>query len=522
MSARDADEGLAWLAGELSAIRRELLPAGESRSLYLALDQGGMSSRAVLFDSLGREVATAHVPVNTNRTGDDRVEHDAAELLQSLRTATHDVCESPLAAGRPIIAAGLATQRSTICCWDRDDGTPLSPALSWQDRRNASWLHEHLGARSEWVRELTGLPLSPHYGASKMRWCLDELPAVRLALRDERLCAGPLASFLAQGLCSADEACADPANASRTLLFDPALLDWSPPLLEAFGIPAAVLPRCVGTNHDYGTIPVDATRRAPLLACSGDQSAAVFAFGPPTTTTAYVNAGTGAFVQRLLRDGASPAPRGLLKSVLYARTDDAAGALYCHEGTINGAYAALEWLGKRVGVDVKRALTTLPAALAGGDVPLLFMNGVGGLGAPYWLPDFQSEFLPVAGGTAMSAASATELQQIGAVVESIAFLIAVNVLAMHRAAPLQRLTITGGLAACDYLCEVLAAATQMTVERPAALEATSRGIAYLAAGQPQDWLPVPIEKSFASTGAHPVIDRFGQWRAAMSVRTGAE
>lgn len=517
MSARDGDDALAWLAGELSAIRRELLPRGGSRALYLALDQGGTSSRAVLFDSVGREVAAAHVPVNTRRTGEDRVEHDAAELLQSLRTAAHDVAESPLAAGRPIVAAGLATQRSTICCWDRNDGTPLSPALSWQDRRNAAWLVEQLGARSGWVRELTGLPLSPHYGASKMRWCLDELPAVRLALRDDRLCVGPLASFLVQGLCAADEACVDPANASRTLLFDPAVLDWSPPLLEAFGIPAAVLPRCVGTLHDFGTIPLDATRRVPLLACSGDQSAAVFGFGAPTTTTAYVNAGTGAFVQRVLRDGAGPAPRGLLKSVLYARTDDAVGALYCHEGTINGAYAALEWLGKRVGVDVKRSLKTLSASLAGGDVPLLFMNGIGGLGAPYWLPDFPSEFLAADGG---SVADASELQQIGAVVESIAFLIAINVIAMHHATPLQRLTITGGLAACDYLCEVLAEATQMTVARPAALEATSRGIAYLAAGQPQDWQPLPIEKSFAPTGEHPVLGRFDEWRAAMALRTG--
>jgi len=342
--------------------------------LYLALDQGGTSSRAVLFDAVGREVATAHVPIETRRLGDDRVEHDAAELLQSLRTAAHDVCESPLALGRPIVAAGLATQRSTICCWDRRDGTPLSPAISWQDRRNATWLREHLGARSGWVRELTGLPLSPHYGASKLRWCLDELPEVRLALRDERLCAGPLASFLAQGLCQADEARVDPANASRTQLFDPAVLDWSPPLLEAFGIPAAALPRCVGTDHHFGTLALDSTRRAPLQACSGDQSAAVFAFGPPATTTAFVNVGTGAFVQRLLRDDGCPTPRGLLKSVVYARTDDVTGVLHCHEGTVNGAYAALEWLGKRVAVDVKRTLRTLSASLADGDVPLLFME----------------------------------------------------------------------------------------------------------------------------------------------------
>ena len=164
---------------------------------------------------------------------------------------------------------------------------------------------------------------------------------------------------------------------------------------------------------------------------------------------------------------------------------------------------------------------TLSESLAGGDVPLLFMNGVGGLGAPFWLPDFQSEFLPVAGGTALSVDDATELQQVAAVVESIAFLIAVNVLAMQRAEPLQRLTITGGLAACDYLCEVLAEATQMTVERPAALEATARGIAYLAAGQPQDWQPVPIEKAFLPTGGHPARDRFDQWQVAMAMRAGA-
>ena len=208
--------------------------------------------------------------------------------------------------------------------------------------------------------------------------------------------------------------------------------------------------------------------------------------------------------------------------MLYARTDDNAGALYCHEGTINGAYAALEWLGKRVGVDVRRALKTLSASLAGGDVPLLFMNGIGGLGAPYWLPDFQSEFLAAAGGATPTVDDATELQQIGAVVESVAFLIAVNVLAMHRSTPLQRLTITGGLAACDYLCEVLAEVTQLPVARPALLEATSRGIAYLAAGQPSDWQAIPIDRSFAPTGQHPVLERFDQWRAAMAARTGAE
>jgi glycerol kinase len=519
MSTGGSDEALAWLSGELSAIRRELLPPRESNALYLALDQGGTSSRAVLFDALGREVASSHVPIATQRTAAGHVEHDPDELLQSLRDAARDACDSPLVAQRPVVAAGLATQRSTICCWDRTDGQALSPAVSWQDRRNAEWLTSRLGARAAWVRELTGLPLSPHYGASKLRWCLDELPAVRLALRDERLCAGPLASFLVQRLCGASEPTADPANASRTLLFDPAVLDWSEPLLEAFDIPRSILPRCVGTAHDFGLLALDSGRNVPLRACSGDQSAAIFAFGTPETTTAYVNVGTGAFVQRLVHDGSASPPPGLLKSVLYARTDEAAGASYCHEGTVNGGYAALEWLGSSIGLDVKRTLSTLSTALAGDGVPLLFMNGIGGLGAPFWLADFPSEFLPATPDVpASSVERATELQRAGAVVESIAFLVAVNVRAMHRSASLRRLVVTGGLAGCDYLCEVLAAVTGMKVERPELLEATARGIAYLAAGQPQDWLPVPIADTFEPTGGHPSTGRFEQWRAAMAVR----
>jgi glycerol kinase len=512
----EGDDELGWLRGELSAIRRELLPAEESRALTLALDQGGQSSRAVLFDAVGREVASAHVPIATRRDG-DRVEHDADELARSLLEAAHDASASPLAAGRPIVAAGLATQRSTVCCWDRVDGTALGPAISWQDRRHARWLEEHLGAQAGWIRELTGLPLSPHYGASKLRWCLDELPAVRLALRDERLALGPLASFLLHRLCRERPSVADPANAARTLLYDPALLDWSPALLEAFGVPRECLPRCVGTEHAFGTLALERARPTPLRACSGDQSAALFALGPPAVTTAYVNAGTGAFVQRVVADPGVAAPRGLLRSVVHATPDDALDATFCHEGTVNGGHAAIEWLRGRVGLDVTRALATLATHEPDERVSLLFMNGVGGLGAPYWRPDFPVEFV-AADGAAVDESTSDELERLAAVVDSIAFLLAVNLQAMRRAAPLQRVVITGGLAGCDYLCEVLADVTGLVVERPALREATARGIAYLAAGQPAQWQPVPVERRFTPRGRDAVVQRYERWRAAVERR----
>jgi glycerol kinase len=505
---------LAWLRGELSEIRRELLPPGEPDGLYLALDQGGSSSRAVLYDALGREVAAARVPVATQRPAAERVEHDPEELVQSLFTAARDACDSPLVGSRRVVAAGLATQRSTIVCWDRDTGAALSPALSWQDRRHARWLQQHLHDQAGWIRQLTGLPLSPHYGASKLRWCLDELAPVRLALRDERLAAGPLASFLLHRLCSERPVVVDPANASRTLLHDPATLDWAPSLLQAFGIPASVLPRCVGTQHEFGSLRLDG-RQVPLRACSGDQSAAIYAFGAPAATTAFVNVGTGAFVQRVLHGADTAAPRGLLHSVVRADTDSLAAVTYSHEGTVNGAGSAIDWLARQAGLDAARALGSLPGSHDAAPVRCLFMNGVGGLAAPYWQADFPVEFIDMPGA---GRAAIPELEQLAAVVESIAFLIAINLDLMQRSAPLHKIVITGGLAACDYLCRTLAEVTGMRVERPALHEATARGVAYLAAGQPREWQPVPVERMFAPTGDSACADRMQLWREAVEAR----
>ena len=127
---------------------QEQRPTADAGGLVLALDQGGHASRAVLFDAAGHDVAEAHAPVATRRDGPDRVEHDPDELVASLRVAAQDVCDSAAARGRDIVAAGLACQRSTVVCWDRMDGRALSPALSWQDRRDAGFL-EQLRPRAE-------------------------------------------------------------------------------------------------------------------------------------------------------------------------------------------------------------------------------------------------------------------------------------------------------------------------------------------------------------------------------------
>jgi glycerol kinase len=445
------------------------------RRAVLALDQGSHASRACLFDEHGALRAVASVDVTTQHPGEGRVEQNPAELLASLFTAAEQCLSA--APELQVEAVGLATQRSSILCCQRQSLTPLSAVLSWQDRRNAAWLTT-LASNEAQIRAITGLPLSAHYGASKMRWCLDQLPAAIAARQREQLCFAPLASWLAARL-GGGPLLSDPANAARTLLFDSARLDWSPELLQLFGVGAEELPRCANTDANFGELSVSSVR-VPLCAVSGDQSAVPFAFGMPDEHTAYINLGTGAFIQRpLSQRPLQSAP--LLGSVLAATQER---CLYSLEGTVNGAGSAVSWLMAERQLDQAALWTELEDLDDTLQLPV-FLNSIGGLGSPWWKPQVQSRF----------DGSGNALECFAAVLESVLFMLASNfrLLAM-LGPPLRQVLVSGGMSRSDWLCRRLAATLGVPVLRVSA-EATGRGIAALAAPELAAlWPQVPRER----------------------------
>ena len=442
-------------------VSTDAAPEVREGELVLALDQGGHASRAIVFDARGEVRARELVEVGERRAGADRVEQEPRELVRSLERAIEGAL-ARVAPGERVVRAGLATQRSSAVCWDRRGGRALTPVLSWQDRRAAAWLARFDG-RAEDVRARTGLRLSPHYGASKLRWCLDHVEAVREAAARDRLALGPVASFLAFRLCRERPLVADPANAQRTQLYSIAAFDWDPELCDLFGVPADALPRCVRTRETFGSIAAG-ERSIPLAVLTGDQSAAIFAGGEPRGDTAYVNLGTGAFVQRPI-DGAPPDVPRLLTS-LAARLGDRATSVV--EGTVNGAGSALAAFAQGLGEpgfenELGRALEEVRE-------PPLFLNGVSGLGAPYWMPAFRTRFV----------GEGDRLARLAAVGESIAFLIA-SILDEMRAAlgPPARIVASGGLSEVEPLCRRIADLARAPVERVEEREGTARGLATL-------------------------------------------
>ncbi|HEX4024374.1 MAG TPA: FGGY family carbohydrate kinase [Steroidobacteraceae bacterium] len=484
------------------------------RGAVLALDQGSHASRACVIDQDRSVLAEAQVPIRTVHGAAGEVEHDAEEIVASLRSAAGTAIAAAVAAaarsgqtGLTIAAAGLATQRSTLVCFDRHRGTALSAAISWQDRRNAAWLASfevHAGL----VRSLTGLPLSPHYGAGKMRWCLEHLPAVQQAHRLGALQIAPLAAYLAARL-TGQSARVDPANASRTLLWDSSTHDWSAPLLRLFGIESALLPPCSATRANYGTLRLGAPGvvesagvvksagamdNIALRAVTGDQSAIPFAFGAPDSRAIYINLGTGAFIQRpVLQRPANPAP--LLASVLAL---ERRRAWYCLEGTVNGAGSAAEAFAAQTRADpasLWRELEQLPATVG---LPI-YVNGIGGLGSPYWRAAQPSYFI----------GEGTLLERFAAVIESIVLLLAINFDCMRRwGGEPEHVLVSGGLSRSDWLCRRLAACLGVPVLRTVQ-ETTLLGVGALAA-----------PRLFNPAAAPLALRRFEPQQSSAAERTG--
>ncbi len=437
-------------------------------SLILVIDQGTHATRALVIDEEGRIRTSSFCGVSLQRLGPDRVEQDAEEIAASVAYVVKDVLASEKIRGLPVVAAGMATQRSSVVAWDRETGKPLAPMLSWQDRRAADLLR-NLSASAGRIREITGLPLSPHYGGSKLRWYLEHVPEVRRALYAGRLALGPLASFLLFRMLQGQPLVVDHANASRTQLWNLARRGWDPWLLNLFAIPRETLPECKPIACDYGTV---LGTGIPMKAVNGDQNAAIYSLGRPRHGTAIVNLGTGAFILVPLGDGLIRHPR-LLSSLASSGLD---WNEYTIEGTVNGAGAALSWAEEHW--SIPDITLHLPGWLEQVMEPPVFLNTIGGLGSPWWKP----------GPAPVLVGDGTPEERAVAVVESILFMLQANLEEMENAGvKVDRIQISGGLSQLSDLCQRLADLTGLTVYRPPETEATARGAAWIAAGRPRHW-----------------------------------
>jgi glycerol kinase len=451
--------------------------------LLLAIDQGTTSTRAILFDASGgiRHVAQRELRQIYPRPG--WVEHDPEEVWQAVAATCR---EAIAAAPGPIAAIGITNQRETTVLWDRATGRPVHNAIVWQDRRTAEicrrWRDDGLG---DVVARRTGLVIDPYFSASKIRWLLDTEPGLAERARNGEIAFGTIDTFLLWRLSGGKTHATDVTNASRTMLYDLNRLDWDDELLGRFGIPRAMLPEVRDTGADYGTPAAEILGRAiPIAGVAGDQQAALIGQGCFRAGMAKSTYGTGAFA--LLHTGDKPAvsTNRLLTTIAYRLGGETAYAL---EGAIFVAGAAVQWLRDRLGVVATAAETDALAAGADPAQRVYLVPAFAGLGAPYWEPAARGALFGL-------TAECGRAEIARAVLEAVGHQTADLIAAMNAdgAPPIATLRVDGGMAASGIAMQFLADIVPVAVERPASLETTAWGAAYVA-GFVRGICPPPAE-----------------------------
>lgn len=439
----------------------------------LAIDQGTTSTRAMVFTPQGHVVATSQVEHAQHYPQPGWVEHDVEEIWQNTLQTCRNALEKATAEGFEAVTLGMTNQRETVVAWHKGTGKPLHRALVWQDKRTADFCAALRPTHQATVKAATGLPLDPYFSASKMRWLVDNVPAVKAALAEDQLAFGTIDSFLLWRLTGGTVHATDITNASRTLLFNIHTCGWDAGLLELFNIPGHTLPQVQPNAHLFGTTaPGLLPTPLPIEGMAGDQQAATIGqacFTPGMVKSTY---GTGCFM--LLNTGRTPvtSENGLLTTIAW---QVAGKVTYALEGSIFIAGAGIKWLRDQLELVTTAPQTEDLARTAGDDDGVYFVPAFAGLGAPHWQANARAALV----GMTLDTSKATLAR---AALDATVYQTCDLLGAMEKDSktPIHALRIDGGMVANQWFNQRLADVLNVVVDVPTVTETTALGAAYLA------------------------------------------
>ena len=398
------------------------------------------------------------------------VEHDPEEIF---RVSLDAMSQALAHSGERPVGLGITNQRETIVVWDRRTLSPVAPAIVWQDRRTTERCRAlRESGEEQTLRSCTGLVADPYFSATKLEWLLRD-PGVRVRAKRGELAAGTIESWLVAKLTGGRLHLSDHTNASRTLLYDLRLRDWSPQLLGIFGVPREVLPTVVGSSTLLGETDSGHLGFAlPIAGLAGDQQAALFGQGCVTPGLAKNTYGTGAFLLVLAGEHVPTPPAGVLATAACGASGEPAYAL---EGSVFIAGAAIQWLRDGLAVLHDAAESERHARSIPDNGGVYFVPAFVGLGTPHWEANARGTITGLTRGT-------TSAHLVRAALEAMAYSSAelLDSMATAERLTVPALRVDGGASANDWLMQFQADILGIPVERPDVVETTALGAAGLA------------------------------------------
>ena len=442
----------------------------------LAIDQGTTSSRAIIYNSTLKVIASASEEVAVSCPQSGWVEQDPQALWQSVVNCIRQVLKNAQLSAEDIAGIGITNQRETTVLWHKATAEALYPAIVWQDRRGAEYCQRIINSgQDSLLSEKTGLLADPYFSATKLQWLLDEIPDARRQAEQGELCFGTIDCYLLWRLTGGAVHATDASNASRTLLFNIHEQRWDPELLTLFNIPPAVLPMVMDTAAPFGYTDKALFGKAlPVLAMIGDQQAALLGQACTKPGMGKFTYGTGCFA--VVNTGTTP-PKSQHKLLSTVAWRLSGRSCYALEGSIFMAGATIQWLRDKLKIiDTAAQSETLAKNISYQQTEVL-VPAFTGLGAPYWQPDVKAALFGLNRDSGAEHIAAAALR-------SVAFQSRDLLNAMQQdGIVLSGLRVDGGMTANLWFLQALADITQQPVQRSAIADATAFGAAFLVAMQ---------------------------------------
>ena len=464
----------------------------------LALDQGTTSSRAIIFNDQAQIVATAQKEITQYFPQSGWVEHDPNELWSSQHQVAQEALAKASLQPSAIAAVGITNQRETTIVWDRATGQAIHPAIVWQDRRTAPACELLKSAgHADLIRATTGLIIDAYFSGTKIAWILDHVPGARLRAERGELAFGTVESWLTWNLSGGTKSAGaahvtDVTNASRTMLFDIRINQWSEALCAILKVPLAMLPKVIASSEIAGHTHVFGGS-IPIAGLAGDQQSALFGQACIAPGMAKNTYGTGCFMLAHCGNNLVAPPTGLL--LTSACQVQGQAPQYAIEGSVFMGGAVMQWLRDGLGIIASANQSeTLAASVANTD-GVMFVPAFTGLGAPYWDPHARGALLGLSRGTSNAHIARAALESIALQSNDLLQAMSDGGQAVHS------LRVDGGAAANNVLMQMQADISGIEVVRPKVLETTALGAAYLAG------LATGVWKSTNELSEHWQVDR---------------
>ncbi len=491
-----------------------------AKKYIAALDQGTTSSRTVILDHDANIVSIAQRDFPQIYPKPGWVEHDPMQIWATQSSTLTEALASAGINPDEIAGIGVTNQRETTVVWEKDSGKPVYNAIVWQCRRTAAICDElkKEAGFEDYVRQNTGLLVDPYFSGTKIKWILDNVDGARAKAEKDELLFGTIDAWLIWHMTRGRVHVTDYTNASRTMLFNIHKLEWDERILKTLGIPRSMLPEVKPSSTVYGETNIGGKggTRIPISGIAGDQQAALFGQLCVSNGMAKNTYGTGCFMLMNTGTKAVVSKNGLITTLACGPNGEVNYAL---EGSIFVAGSAVQWLRDELKIVYDAGDTEYFADKAETSNGVYVIPAFTGLGAPYWDPYARGAIVGLTRGS-----SAKHI--IRATVESIAYQ-AKDVLEAMQAdsgMQLQSLRVDGGACANNFLMQFQADILGTNVERPAVLEVTALGAAFLAGIAVGFWHGLDdvknrlvIERVFTpSADKSKQIARYNGWKKAVS------